>query len=177
MLSEAIREQYICDELQCPGHLNRLISNGQRAEFHLLLNLFSQDVSQQAQFSLGSLESEALVSTPVNGDLRKRFDLPEQALISANTASSGYSNKLNNILANEGGIAMHLALSQKPEALACRNNPKYIETEILQQLDAASQLRYLEKHPKPQDKPETVTMYQVLTEFDYDKEIKVTHYS
>lgn len=175
MLSEAIRQQYLCDELQCPGHLNRLISDGQQAQFHLLLNIFSQDITQQPQFDLGHLDTQSL--SPANHDLRKRFDLPEQPLISADSTSSGYSQKLNHILANEGGSAMRLALSQKSEALATHNNPRYIEAEVLQQLDAVSQLQYQEKLPKPQDKPAPVTMYQVMTEFDYDKEIKVTNYS
>lgn len=177
MISEAIRGQYLCDELQCPGALNQLVHSGDRAQFHLLLNMFCQDVTQQPQFSLGSLEPKELQVKSKTSNLRHQFELGEEPLLSADRNSSAYSKQLNELLAHAGEKAMHLSLSHRSEALSAHNNPKYIEPEVLAQLDPVSQLRHQERLPKPQEKLEPVSMYQVLSGFDYDKEIKVTHYS
>lgn len=173
MLSEAIREAYLCDELQRPKQLNQSLSRGERNQFNLLLSALCQDVSVQPQFGFSKEQATAISA---RGSLRQQFELTAKAPISANADSANYAEQLRVLLQTQGNTALQLALSMRPEALNIRNNPAYIEPEVLQQLDLVEQQRYAEQHPQKPVEPAPVTMLQVLSDFDYDKEIKLTHY-
>lgn len=114
MISEALRQHCLVDELQLEQRLNRSLQQGERADFALLLAMLSPDVQDQAWVS----DAEVPEVAPI--DWRERFALPPARPLEADAVATERAESLGQLL-EEGGIAaVHLQNCMRAEPLVLK---------------------------------------------------------
>ena len=114
MISDALRQHCLIDELQLEQRLNRSLQQGQQADFALLLAMLSPDVQDQAWVSDPELPDVADVNW------RQRFALPPAQPLEADELTLARAEALGDLLGEGGMAAVHLQNCMQAEPLVLK---------------------------------------------------------
>ncbi|MGL1957416.1 MAG: VC2046/SO_2500 family protein [Colwellia sp.] len=138
---QSLHSEPLLHELQLGEQLNKSVHQARRADFSLMLAMLTEDVREQSQFALPV--NDQFSSTEVSDTrLRKLFNLPAKVPLSLkNMAQINLYNQGQSIAGNDV-LAVKLNDVLVPRPLAFRNNPKHIDTDILNNTTLVCQLKH-----------------------------------
>ncbi len=175
MLVDKIRNNSLCDELQLGDTLNQSAAHGQRASFQLLLSMLSQNVCDQAQFSMSKQPP-----VQVEQDLRMRFQLATRRPLKAQADEYAIQSKWSESL--HAGDVAKIRLEQAMGGYAACAEEKIdgLAEDVINNLDLLSRLKHQLTQPA-QAQPDTevngVEIYKLLSDFDYSKPLSVQYFN
>ncbi|GDY25463.1 hypothetical protein AHAT_13530 [Agarivorans sp. Toyoura001] len=176
MLVEQIRNSSLCDELQLGDTLNQSTAHGEQARFHLLLSMLSQNVCDQAQFSMQKQNREQIQQS-----LRDKFQLAsrrpllaqdDEFAVQANWSKRAQAGDISSIRLEQalGGYAAY-----------ADDSVEGVPVEVINNVDLLTRLKHsVAKQPNQQEvdtEVKGVDMYKVLSDFDYSKPLKVQYFN
>ncbi|WP_427979273.1 VC2046/SO_2500 family protein [Agarivorans sp.] len=180
MLVDKIRNNSLCDELQLGDTLNQSAAHGQRARFQLLLSMLSQNVCDQAQFSMIKQAPKQ-----VEQDLRSRFQLSASRPLKAQADEYAIQAKWSESLHTGDVAKIRLEQALGGYAVCAEDKVDGLAEEVMNNLDLLSRLKHQLSQPEQaqpaQMQPDTevngVEMYKLLSDFDYSKPLSVKYFN
>ncbi|MEE1674882.1 VC2046/SO_2500 family protein [Agarivorans aestuarii] len=176
MLVEQIRQSSLCDELQLGDTLNQSTLHGEQARFHLLLSMLSQNVCDQAQFSMQKQNYEQ-----VQQDLRDKFQLAQaRALKALDDEFPVQANWSKHLQAGETSrIRLEQALGGY--AACAEDSVDGLPHEVMNNVDLLSRVKHKVAKPDLQQEIDKEVkgsdIYNLLSDFDYSKPLSVKYFN
>lgn len=175
MLVDKIRNNSLCDELQLGDTLNQSAAHGQRARFQLLLSMLSQNVCDQAQFSMIKQ-----APTQIAQDLRSRFQLPVSRPLKAQADEYAVQARWSESLQAGDVAKIRLEQALGGYAACAEERVDGLAEEVINNLDLLTRLKHQLSQPEQSDintEVNGVEMYKVLSDFDYSKPLSVRYFN
>ncbi|WP_432452265.1 MULTISPECIES: VC2046/SO_2500 family protein [unclassified Agarivorans] len=176
MLVEQIRNHSLCDELQLGDTLNRCSQQGDLAHFHLLLSMLSQNVCDQAQFSMQKPAAEQ-----VQQDLRAQLQLREARPLIAQADEFEVQANWSQHLQKGSIDTIRLEQALNGYAACADDTLDGVREEVMNNVSLLTRLKHGAASKPLQVIPDVEVkgseIYQVLSNFDYSKPLKVKYYN
>ena len=134
-------DSLLINETQLGSQLNHCVHEKRRSDFSLMLAMLSQDVRDFSEFQREELDSLDKGADKEQSQLRSFFDLPEAQPMSLNSLEDITGFNQGFVLLDEGFDDIRLEQCLKPNALAFRNDAKFIPTVVKSNLSLCQQKR------------------------------------
>ncbi|WP_199611346.1 VC2046/SO_2500 family protein [Flocculibacter collagenilyticus] len=121
--------EILVNEKQLGNKLNRSINEARREDFGLLLSMLSQDVLDQAVFSLPHDDIED--NTLTEDKLRKQFGVAPARDFSTAESDIALFNEVSNSFLKDGLSSAKLFMAVHPLPLALKDNPNKIDSDVI----------------------------------------------
>lgn len=190
MLADSIRSHTLCDELQLGGQLNSCTHQGNKAAFHLMLSMLSPNVCDQPQFDMvkpGPAEQTL--------SLRQRFQLAEPRSLEAQPQDYAREASFAPLSQESSLASIRLQHALQAGPLHANTDIAGVDAEVMNNVELLTrvkqQLRFDMQTENKQvalaaqasadkavsDEVIGSEMYRVMTDFDYDKPLKLHSYA